>query len=153
MSYPLILDNKQYSDKCYNTEPTNYVISKQDLKNNPILNPMDHENCERRHNITVHQYESVLKTLNSEFKTLLERNQLLEEKIALNQYNSYSPDRSGDIDIQLRNMQIENQNLSERLVSEVSRTKKENEGLVMQLNQASKMIEELKREVFNKNLL
>lgn len=152
MSYK-ILDNKHYYDKVDNIEPMNYVISKQDQRVKPVYHPSDHENCERRHNITVKQYESVLKTLNTEFKTLLERNQLLEERVALSQYNSYSPDHSESVDIQLKNQQNEHNNLSERLVSEVSRVKKENVSLAMQLNQASLIIEELKKEVFNKNLM
>jgi hypothetical protein len=58
-----------------NDDEVNYVISKQESvnKRNSYQAP-DHENCNSRYNTAVQQYESLLKTINDEFKTLMKRN-------------------------------------------------------------------------------
>jgi hypothetical protein len=71
----------------------------------------------------------------------------------MNQYESFVHDNSDNSDVRIQNLEIEHQNKSKKFISELSRSKKEIESLVMQLNQSSQIIEDTKREIFNKNIL
>jgi chromosome segregation ATPase len=52
----------------------------------------------------------------------------------MNQYESFVHDNSENSDVRVQNLEIEHQNQSEKLISELSRNKKEIESLIMQLN-------------------
>jgi hypothetical protein len=58
-----------------NEDEVNYVISKRESISKRIsFQVTDHESCNSRYNTMVQQYESLLKTINDEFKTLMKRN-------------------------------------------------------------------------------
>ena len=74
MSLKIIESNPNFENNI-NDDEVNYVISKQgSTSKRKSYQAPDHENCNSRYNMVVQQYESLLKTINDEFKTLMKRN-------------------------------------------------------------------------------
>jgi LPS O-antigen subunit length determinant protein (WzzB/FepE family) len=99
----------------------------------------------------VQQYETVLKTINNEFKVLLARNSELEEQVdKMSVVNLNTGDASTEvIQTQLKQEKLALQRKEEHLHFEIQSLKADKEVLIQQLNNATKFINDFKIEQTN----
>ena len=106
------------------------------------------EEIERKHRTVISQYELMLKTINTEFKVLLARNQELESQLATQQ-NELNHSRDIPTDILRQEMIQEKLSLQQReneLHTVTTQLRREKEDLSNQVSHLTQLLEEHKRE-------